>query len=259
MVDAFSVSDRTGTAITGTTSQSLLGTTITLPQTAMGIDAVFTASWTGTYLNHPAVAAPHDLDLDFVVNGTVVHRLRTYSIASNSLTRTVTGDYEITLTEADTAIIKGHGVVSAAGNTGQDFRTQTTTAAGVAWDQATDADIDIRGTLSLLADLPTHSLTPVLFRMATQETVTIIINETTGSGGGGPGLVTIEPGDIGLEDLPAGSMVYVDWGGTAYAARPTLVGTTAHRVVYTGPVAPNGVNSPGGPGPSDLWFDTSGA
>ncbi len=238
MVDAFSASDRTGTPITGTTSSSLLGTTVTLPQTAMGIDAVFTASFTGTYLNNPAIPVPHNIDLDFVVNGNVVHRARLYTIAANSLTRTVTADYEIILTESDTAIIKGHGTVSAAGNTGRDIADVTTTETAV-WDQAVDADIDIQATLSLLADLPTHSLTPLWFRMATLETVTIVLNEGGGSGGGGPS------GPITLADLPTEVELVLTWNGTAYPTRPTGLGFKGF--VYRGPVEPNGVNSPGGP------------
>ncbi len=252
MVDAFSASDRTGAAITGTSSQSLLGAAITLPQAAMGIDAVFTASFTGTYLNNPAIPLAHNIDLDFVVNSTVVHRSRLYTIAANSLTRTVTADYEIILTESDTAIIKGHGTVSAAGNSGRDIADVTTTETAT-WDQAVDADIDIKATLSLLADLPTHSLTPLWFRMATLETVTIVLNEGGGSGGGGGGLT-----EITVADLPFEVELVIQWDGTAYGAVPTGV-SPFKSLVYRGPVQPNGVNAPAYRGSIDVWDDTSNA
>ncbi len=240
MADPFVYSDRTGTAITGTTSQSLLGASLSIPTASLAVDTEFQALGAATYLNN--TGSSHNIDLDLYANGNLIHRSRMYTIAANSLTRSVRAEYSLVVTESNTCMVTSKASTSAAGNTGEDIRNVSTVEVAETFDISAAVTLDWKATLSGTSDLATHSLTPYFFRMNTLGTFTVIV----GSGPSDP------------IDLPyINQLGYVClWLGSAYQTRPAL---PFQVMTYVGPVEPNGVNSPGGPSSLDVWVDSSGA
>jgi len=240
MADPFVYSDRTGTAVTGTSSQTLLGETLTIPTTALEVDTEFQSLFAGTY--HNDTTTFHTVNLDLTANGSLIHRSPLTAIAQNAThDYSIIADHNIIVTESNTAMVICRSRVSAAGGGGQDRRAVSTIEIAQPFDITAPVTLDLKATLSGVSDLATHSLTPHMFRMNTLGTFTVTV--------GGPS----NPIDLPFVD----QLPYVcQWTGSAYNTRPTL---PYQVVIYTGPVEPNGVNSPGGPGANDIWYKTSGA
>lgn len=226
-----------GSPITGTTAQSLLGTALVIGTSSLAERTRFTSFFLASYLNN--TGPRRNVDLDIMVNGSLAHRTSLYANDSSATARDIRAEHDIILTASNTAIISCNATMSASVDTGRDLSSVTHTEVAVPFDISASVTIDVQATLSGVSDLATHVLTPIYFGLNTLGSFSISV--------GGPG---------GLDEVPDQFPESWVWSGSAYT-QPTG-GFFPRQKIFTGPVEPNGINSPNPVG-YDIWHDNSGA